>query len=85
MLVLFFDMSRPTRARGLKQSLACVRPASDAVAPHAGAWIETSLKMYIFPAPTVAPHAGAWIETFGVRYNGTRLLVAPHAGAWIET
>ena len=33
------------------------------VAPHAGAWIETSEetgKIYSF---SVAPHAGAWIET----------------------
>ena len=34
-----------------------------AVAPHAGAWIETSI-LVSFPAEhQVAPHAGAWIET----------------------
>ena len=33
------------------------------VAPHAGAWIETSYIMARFFKPDVAPHAGAWIET----------------------
>ena len=55
------------------------------VAPHAGAWIETSaLQMQLNPK-AVAPHAGAWIETgwiIGVRIDRA---VAPHAGAWIET
>src|SRR5207253_2173073 len=55
--------SPPTRARGLKP-LAEVGDAKGCrVAPHAGAWIETS---YYPPCPTtlsVAPHAGAWIET----------------------
>ena len=35
--------SRPTRARGLKQSTTCAPPLMAAVAPHAGAWIETRL------------------------------------------
>ena len=33
------------------------------VAPHAGAWIETTSPLYCLPAIAVAPHAGAWIET----------------------
>jgi len=33
------------------------------VAPHAGAWIETSTRAYISASRVVAPHAGAWIET----------------------
>ena len=38
-----------------------------AVAPHAGAWIETTNN--IIPSAKdalVAPHAGAWIETLSV-------------------
>ena len=56
-----------------------------AVAPRAGAWIETMLRIRILAALIVAPRAGAWIET---RRNGTcrvRYAVAPRAGAWIET
>ena len=57
-----------------------------AVAPHAGAWIET-----IFGnsdeavANLVAPHAGAWIETLATWCKLLWVEVAPHAGAWIET
>ena len=35
----------------------------DKVAPHAGAWIETSPGRRRLVAVFVAPHAGAWIET----------------------
>ena len=34
-----------------------------AVAPHAGAWIETKISLTERAAAAVAPHAGAWIET----------------------
>ena len=56
-------LSLPVRERGSKQ-----RPRADyrgdlAVAPRAGAWIET-LRAGPHPrAPRVAPRAGAWIET----------------------
>ena len=33
------------------------------VAPHAGAWIETSAPTPADRVIEVAPHAGAWIET----------------------
>ena len=33
------------------------------VAPHAGAWIETSDRGRVSVPEEVAPHAGAWIET----------------------
>ncbi|MGC6728164.1 hypothetical protein, partial [Escherichia coli] len=33
------------------------------VAPHAGAWIETSATGAGVSSGAVAPHAGAWIET----------------------
>ncbi len=36
---------------------------AQAVAPHAGAWIETSADGATMARRRVAPHAGAWIET----------------------
>ena len=57
--------SPPTRGRGLKQGVVGLLRDAPCVAPHAGAWIETtSLRMSGF-VPCVAPHAGAWIETLG--------------------
>jgi len=59
-----FDlMSRPTRARGLKHWEVGDRDCVSCVAPHAGAWIETSADLKLCPYFSVAPHAGAWIET----------------------
>ena len=55
------------------------------VAPHAGAWIETSIASEGNVWSEVAPHAGAWIETFYGRIGIAFDNVAPHAGAWIET
>ena len=43
--------------------------ATEVVAPHAGAWIETVMEELGLRSTDVAPHAGAWIETrshFGV-------------------
>ena len=57
-------MSRPTRARGLKLFdvyLTWIRIVR--VAPHAGAWIETTKFQRYLRTYSVAPHAGAWIET----------------------
>ena len=34
------------------------------VAPHAGAWIETTSRACCQKPRSVAPHAGAWIETW---------------------
>ena len=51
------------------------------VAPHAGAWIETTGSWSPQGRSDVAPHAGAWIETSrGVLPRGS-FAVAPHAGA----
>ena len=36
---------------------------NNAVAPHAGAWIETIATANSSTTGVVAPHAGAWIET----------------------
>ena len=55
-------MSRPTWARGLKQTIVDLL-ANESVAPHVGAWIETSNDRVPKKALTVAPHVGAWIET----------------------
>ena len=57
-----------------------------AVAPRAGAWIETqSVSMATQPV-LVAPRAGAWIETLSTATLRPALVpVAPRAGAWIET
>ena len=57
----------------------------ETVAPHAGAWIETSRPHWPHPYAGVAPHAGAWIETGLPRHRANKAGVAPHAGAWIET
>ena len=38
-----------------------------AVAPHAGAWIETTSTSPENTMTRVAPHAGAWIETSAAR------------------
>ena len=54
--------SRPMRARGLKLFIS-VFIVVDLVAPHAGAWIETTLPDGELFQGIVAPHAGAWIET----------------------
>ena len=35
----------------------------ETVAPHAGAWIETGIRLDAHLPALVAPHAGAWIET----------------------
>ena len=36
------------------------------VAPHTGAWIETTKMANIITITAVAPHTGAWIETFDI-------------------
>ena len=58
---------------------------NNAVAPHAGAWIETPIQFLTAHRSSVAPHAGAWIETHYSQLMPMGLEVAPHAGAWIET
>ena len=51
------------RVRGLKHRKGCCATTCGNVAPHAGAWIETSCKSNRWERECVAPHAGAWIET----------------------
>ena len=56
-----------------------------AVAPLAGAWIETMNNGIYTVTEGVAPLAGAWIETFIPYLDSKTKEVAPLAGAWIET
>ncbi len=42
------------------------------VAPHAGAWIETTSMYRKKLSSTVAPHAGAWVETAHTRPRQTK-------------
>ena len=56
-----------------------------AVAPLAGAWIETPYTPDQTSGLAVAPLAGAWIETIMLLHDDIRERVAPLAGAWIET
>ena len=73
------------RERGLKQmNLFCLRQRK-VVAPYAGAWIETVIRLPITLATHVAPYAGAWIETPFAGLVSVGRIVAPYAGAWIET
>ena len=55
------------------------------VAPHVGAWIETTGNCVPAIIPPVAPHVGAWIETADSTRIDIKPFVAPHVGAWIET
>ena len=55
---------------------------NDAVAPHAGAWIEIGVSLSNAAALAVAPHAGAWIEIYGKALQKLNCLC--RAGAWIE-
>ena len=60
-------------------------PNTIKVAPHVGAWIETSALVWLYGQFDVAPHVGAWIETSKGSRVTTITRVAPHVGAWIET
>ena len=52
------------RARGLKLAERDTILRFIIVAPHAGAWIETTEPLPHIVPTLVAPHAGAWIETY---------------------
>ena len=55
--------SPPSRGRGSKPCGPAGRTARGAVAPLAGAWIETRARQTCASPARVAPLAGAWIET----------------------
>ena len=61
-------MSRPARARGLKQLMKPQIDANNRVAPRTGAWIETLEGIGTKTAFLVAPRTGAWIETYEAIY-----------------
>ena len=73
------------RVRGLKQKAFAFKNPLLLVAPHAGAWIETTYNTDSLPL----------VRSHPMRVRGLKLLlllvmvhlvqVAPHAGAWIET
>ncbi len=54
------------------------------VAPHAGAWIETSNSDYFANAETSRPMRARGLKLASL-INLNSSIVAPHAGAWIET
>ena len=58
-----------------------------AVAPHAGAWIETSVRLLLVRAWSRSPPTrGRGLKpSTGRRCGVPTREVAPHAGAWIET
>mgnify|MGYP001863132108 FL=1 len=78
-------MSLPSRERGLKLKSLNWASNAPAVAPLAGAWIETILRRLTDDRDVVAPLAGAWIETWLFYLLDSCCFVAPLAGAWIET
>ena len=55
--------SHPTWVRGLKLFLVVIISKIYIVAPHVGAWIETTYSLGSYTLAEVAPHVGAWIET----------------------
>jgi len=55
--------SHPVRVRGLKPYPLDLRTCGSLVAPRAGAWVETGLRVIRSLAGWVAPRAGAWVET----------------------
>ena len=62
-------MSHPSRVRGLKHQHPDKVARAGAVAPLAGAWIETWCDGKILRVLQVAPLAGAWIETLFPQQN----------------
>ena len=73
------------QARGLKQLNVDGERMSTNVAPHAGAWIETSrvLQSCVKDMSRLMQARGLKL---GLPYKSNTIEeVAPHAGAWIET
>ena len=49
------ELSRPMRARGLKPVIILHKAAVEAVAPHAGAWVETVIRIVTITNATSRP------------------------------
>ena len=74
------------RERVLKLMSTALNFKLQAVAPHAGACVEThGLRPYPAVTNQVAPHAGACVETMRSMPSIWPVSVAPHAGACVET
>ena len=73
------------RARGLKLRDRRVARHAPEVAPHAGAWIETSMLTLACCRQKSRPMRARGLKLDRERYSPCSELVAPHAGAWIET
>ena len=78
------DESPPSRGRGSKQITIVLRPPR-AVAPFAGAWIETARRADPRHKVPRRPLRGGVDRNFGIGASRRRITVAPFAGAWIET
>ena len=80
------DTSHPTRVRGLKQLTRGTLERLRDVAPHAGAWIETTNSDQL-PSISMTSHPTRvrGLKPKRVRSHESPFPVAPHAGAWIET
>ena len=71
--------------RGLKRLCTRVICLVDHIAPHAGARIETPLRIITYMTAAIAPFVGARIETDDNAGIFLHPSIAPHAGARIET
>ncbi len=78
-------MSRPTRARGLKRDTTANRASPQGVAPHAGAWIETTPPHPRSVIHWSRPTRARGLKLYPILGLNRSFFVAPHAGAWIET
>ena len=66
--------------------MPCRLPDHDAVAPRAGAWIETASAPAARDLDSVSPPArGRGLKLYDLPADDTTDVVAPRAGAWIET
>ena len=63
------QLSRPTRACGLKLKIGNIVGDVRTVTPHTGVWIETASRTLASCSAKVTPHTGVWIETRKVTKN----------------
>ena len=79
-------MSPPMRGRGLKPDESVRDFALSRLAPHAGAWIETTnFDTAFYPFSKSPPMRGRGLKHKLAIQLYDEGKVAPHAGAWIET
>ena len=70
--------------RGLKLRLN-VQPSAVSVAPHVGAWIETSVAIVAQSQDVSLPMWERGLKLQFALLGRLQRRVAPHVGAWIET